>query len=70
MKYLITMITLLVFTLPMAFASGGPSFEQLYEQTYKEKQVVQKIDKSIKQGDKLKICLKNVAQNKVETKPC
>lgn len=71
MKYIVTMISLLVFTVPMAFATGGgPSFDQLYEQSHKGKRVVALIDQSNKDAANQRICLTNIAQNKVEKKPC
>ncbi len=70
MRNIVVMITLLVFTVPMAFAGGGPSFEQLYTQSNKDKRVVELIDPSSKDVSKQEICLRNIAQNKVERKPC
>ena len=70
MRYVVTMIILLAFMTPMAFANGGPSFEQLYDNSHKGKRVVELIDQSNRDGEKGKICFTNVGQNKVEKKPC
>lgn len=59
------------FTIPLAIANGGPSFEQLYKDSHgnQEKPKVELIDQANK-GVEKKICLINVAQNKVKQIPC
>lgn len=68
-RYIVTMIVLLVFSVPISFANGGPDFKQLYKGTVQNKSAVELIDQSAKKI-KQKFCLVNVGQNKVEKKPC
>lgn len=63
-------IALLIFTSPNVFASGGLSFYQLYDHDQKQKSSIKLISQSGKNSDERKICLVNVAQNKVEKRPC
>ena len=69
MRYIVAMIILFVFSVPISFANGGPDFKQLYTTTQKDKPVVELIDQSTKKVEK-RICLENIGQNKVEKKPC
>jgi len=70
MRYFMAIIALLIFTTPNTFASGGPSFDQLYDHDQKQKSAVKLISQGDKNADKRKICFVNVAQNKVEKKHC
>ena len=64
MRYVVTMIILLAFMTPMAFANGGPSFEQLYENSHKGKRVVELIDQSNRDGEKGKFALQMLDKTK------
>lgn len=70
MRYFMAIIALLIFTAPNVFANGGLSFDQLYDHDQKQKSSVKLISQSAKNSDEIKICLVNVAQNKVEKRPC
>jgi len=61
MKYVVTMAIFLIFSMPLAFATGGggTSLEQMRSDTKDEKQVVQLIDPSSKDQSKQKICSRN-----------
>ena len=59
MKYLATMILLIVFSTPLVFASGGPTFDQLHSDVQKGKKVIKLIDPSSKEQSKPKICSRN-----------
>ena len=69
MRYIVTMIILALFTVQIVFANGGPSFEQLYEQSHKKKQVVELIDQSNKDVDKQEICFRAKGKT-IEQVPC
>lgn len=60
---------LLSFSLSTAFASGGPSFESLYNQSHNQKHTVTLIDKSNKGNEKPRICSRNKGTT-VELLPC
>ncbi len=68
MRYLIIVFVLTIFTIPTSFASGGPPFDRLYDQ--EQKPVVKLISQDAKNVDNRKLCLINVAQNKVQKKLC
>ena len=70
MKYFIVMVALLIFTTPSVFASGGLSFDQLYDHNQKQKSAVKLISQGAKKSAERKICLVNSARNKVEKKSC
>ena len=69
MKYLVIILILLAFSLSTTFASGGPSFERLFNQSHNQKHTVALIDKSNKSNEKLRICPKNKGTT-VELVPC
>lgn len=70
MKYFMAITVLLFFTASNTFASGGPPFNQLNNLDQKQKPTIKLISEDSKQTYKQKICLRNIAQNKVEKKPC
>ena len=69
MKFFVPVTMLLVFSISTAFANGGPSFDQLHNQTKQAKRVVQLIDPSSKGNVKSKICIRNLGTT-IKQVPC